>query len=124
MDWIVPLLEQWVDEVRPLFTPGAHPAMRVTERSGRVSRRSISDAFALARDAAGLTLELTPHCLRHSYVTHLVEFGYPQRFVQEQVGHRHASTTSIYTAVSDEYRNRLLQRSLARRHGNLLEASE
>jgi site-specific recombinase XerD len=50
--------------------------------------------------------------LRHSYVTHLVEFDYPERFVQEQVGHSYASTTAIYTGVSDDYRNRLLQRSL------------
>ncbi|RSM72910.1 hypothetical protein DL991_32435 [Amycolatopsis sp. WAC 01375] len=48
----------------------------------------------------------------HSYVTHLVEFGYPPRFVQEQVGHAYPSTTSIYTDVSDEYRNRLMHQAL------------
>ncbi|HEY3652873.1 MAG TPA: tyrosine-type recombinase/integrase, partial [Streptosporangiaceae bacterium] len=37
------------------------------------------------------------HCLRHSYITHLVEFDYPERFVSEQAGHRYASTTAIYT---------------------------
>ena len=115
MDWVVPVLQQWLEEVRPLLHPGALSAMWVTERCGRMSRRAINDAFATAREAAGLPAELDLHCLRHSYVTHLVEFDYPQRFVQEQVGHRHASTTSIYTGVSDEYRNRLLQRSLERR---------
>ncbi|MGH3813163.1 MAG: tyrosine-type recombinase/integrase [Pseudonocardiaceae bacterium] len=56
---------------------------------------------------------------RHSYVTHLIEFDYPERFVQDQVGHVYASTTAIYTGVSDEYRNRLLERSLKERHGEL-----
>lgn len=50
----------------------------------------------------------------HSYVTHLIEFGYPERFVQDQVGHRHGSTTALYTWVSDEYRNRLLEAHLQR----------
>jgi Phage integrase family len=62
--------------------------------------------------------ELDLHALRHSYVTHLVEFDYPERFVQDQVGHAYASTTAIYPlGVSDEYRNRLLERSLKNRYG-------
>jgi site-specific recombinase XerD len=51
---------------------------------------------------------------RHTYVTHLVEFDYPEKFVSTQVGHTYAATTAIYTGVSDEYRNRLLQRALGR----------
>jgi site-specific recombinase XerD len=119
MDWIIPVLEQWLDEVRPAFRAGKHPALWVTERAGRLSPRSIDDAFALARGAAGLADELDLHCLRHSYVTHLVEFDYTERFVQEQVGHAYASTTAIYTGVSDDYRNRLLARSLKERYGEL-----
>lgn len=49
---------------------------------------------------------------RHSYVTHLIEDGWDPRFVQDQVGHDHASTTSIYTAVSSDYRTRTLRRAL------------
>jgi integrase len=70
-------------------------------------------------NAVSLANELDLHCLRHSYVTHLVEFDYPQRFVQDQVGHVHSSTTAIYTGVSDEYRTRLLQRALIDREGDL-----
>ena len=55
---------------------------------------------------------LTLHCLRHSYVTHLIEYGYADRFVQEQVGHMHASTTSIYASVSSDYKNRVLAEAL------------
>ncbi len=119
MDWVVPVLQQWTDEVRPLFAPGRHPALWVTERRGRVTLRAINEAFAEARDDAGLDPVLDLHCLRHSYVTHLVEFDYPERFVQDQVGHAYASTTAIYTGVSDEYRNRLLERSLKGRHAEL-----
>lgn len=114
MDWIVPVLEQWLDEVRPTFGAGAHPALWVTERASRMSTRRINEAFTTARESAGLPSELDLHCLRHSYVTHLVEFDYPEKFVSVQVGHAYAATTAIYTGVSDDYRNRLLQRSLSR----------
>lgn len=116
-DWVVPVLENWLDEVRPVLCPGEHPAVWVTERSGRLSMRRINEAFDAARQLAGLPAELDLHSLRHSYVTHLVEFDYPERFVQDQVGHAYASTTAIYTSVSDDYRNQLLRRSLDRRRG-------
>jgi site-specific recombinase XerD len=121
MDWVVPVLQQWLDEVRPLFTPGAHPALWVTERCGRLSRRGINAAFEQARAEAGLSTDLDLHSLRHSYVTHLIEFDYPEKFVQDQCGHATASTTSIYSGVSDEYRNRLLTRALRQRHADLWE---
>jgi len=121
MDWVVGVLDQYVAEVRPLFSPGAHSALWVTERRGRMSYRAVNEAFQTARDAAGLSKELDLHSLRHSYVTHLVEFDYPARFVQDQVGHAYASTTAIYTGVSDEYRNRLLQRALAERDAGIWE---
>jgi integrase/recombinase XerC len=47
-------------------------------------------------------------------VTHLVEFGYPERFVTEQVGHAYASTTAIYTSVSNDFKNKALQNALSR----------
>ncbi len=121
LDWVVPVLGDYLHEVRPLLAPGKHPAVWVTERCGRVSLRGLNRAFDEARDLAGLPAELDLHALRHSYVTHLVEFDYPERFVQDQVGHAYASTTALYTGVSDEYRNRLLERSLRARHGDLWE---
>jgi site-specific recombinase XerD len=45
-------------------------------------------------------------------VTHLLEFGYPPLMVQQQVGHLYASTTGLYTSVSDEFRTRLIEQSL------------
>jgi site-specific recombinase XerD len=121
MDWIVEVLDHYLGEIRPAFAPGEHPALWVTERRGRLSKRSASEAFEVVRQIAGLPEELDLHALWHSYITHLVEFDYPERFVSEQAGHAYASTTAIYTGVSDEYRNRLLERSLRERHGDLWE---
>ncbi|WP_436961268.1 tyrosine-type recombinase/integrase [Streptomyces sp. SudanB182_2057] len=118
MDWAVDVLDEWVTEIRPHFSPGRHPALWVTERVGRLSPRSINEAFVTAREDAGLDEDFDLHCLRHSYITHLTEFGYPARFVQEQVGHSHASTTAIYMGVSNEYRNTLLEASMRNRLGN------
>jgi len=121
MDWIVPVLKQWVHDVRPLMGAGSHPALWLTERCSRIAKRGINEAFEVARSAAGLSPRLDLHCLRHSYITHLVEFDYPQRFVQDQVGHTYASTTAIYTGVSDEYRTRLLHRALEQHREDLWE---
>ena len=124
MDWIVDVLDQWVTDIRPLFSPGGHPALFVTERAGRMSVRGVNTAFTTASRVAGLPPDHDLHSLRHSYVTHLVEFDYPEKFVSLQVGHQYASTTAIYTGVSDEYRNRLIQRSLKNQHPELWEADE
>lgn len=124
MDWIVGVLDHYLSEVRPRFDVGGHPALWVTERCGRLSKRSANEAFETAREAAGLPPELDLHCLRHSMITHLVEFDYPERFVQDQAGHAVAATTAIYTGVSDEYRNRLMQRKLSERHTGLFEEDE
>lgn len=118
MDWVIDTLRDWLTETRPRFSPGGHPALWVTERVGRLSPRSINEAFVAAREDAGLGEDLDLHCLRHSYVTHLTEFGYPARFVQEQVGHSHAATTAIYMGVSDEYRNKLLEAAMKKRLGD------
>lgn len=112
MDWIVDVLTRWREEIRPLFAPAGHPALWVTERRGRISTGYLNEMFARTRVEAGLPAELDLHALRHSYVTHLIEFGYPPLMVQQQVGHAYQSTTALYTSVSDEFRNRLLEQAL------------
>lgn len=112
-DWIPDLLHHWTADLRPGFSPGAHPSLWMTERAGRVQVTRLDENFAEIREAAGLPSELTLHSLRHSYITHLLEFGYPELFVQ-QAGHSYAATTSIYSHVGDGYRNRLLTASLTR----------
>jgi len=120
-DWVVPVLEHYLSDVRPLLASAKHPAMWVTERGDRISRRRLNRTFEIMRDLAGLDPAHDLHALRHSFVTHLVEFDYPEKFVQDQCGHTWGSTTAIYTGVSDEYRNRLVQRALKDRHADLWE---
>lgn len=123
MDWIAETMAHYLEEVRPTLssTSASSPALWVTERGTRLSRRAANEAFCTARDAAGIDSSLDLHSLRHSYVTHLVEFDYPERFIQEQVGHSFSSTTAIYVGVSNEYRNRLLTQAIHARYGADLE---
>jgi integrase/recombinase XerC len=113
-DWAIEGLRQWVDQARPLLRPGPRQELWLTERGARVAVKTMDKRFAVLRAQAGLPAELTLHCLRHSYVTHLVEFGYPERFVTEQVGHSYASTTAIYTSVSNDFKTKTLQAALKR----------
>lgn len=110
--WSAEVLEQYVEEIRPLYGRNEHPALFLTERGGRVTAAELTQRFADAVERAGLPRELTPHALRHSYVTHLIEDGFDELFVRLQVGHLHASTTALYTAVSGDYKNEALQRAL------------
>ena len=57
----------------------------------------------------GLPAELSVHCLRHSYISHLIEDGADPLFVQQQAGHSWASTTATYTTVGQDARNRMLR---------------
>lgn len=113
-DWVVPGLQQWVTQARPLLDGGDHPALWLNERLQRVTPKQMERRFAAIRDDIGLDRDLVMHCLRHSYVTHLIEFDYPGRFVQEQVGHAYASTTAIYANVSDDFKTKTLQHALRR----------
>ncbi|WP_308221171.1 tyrosine-type recombinase/integrase [Nocardia sputi] len=113
-DWVVAGMRQWVEHARPIFAAGDHPALWLTERLTRVDAHFLERRFARIRGEAGLESDLTLHCLRHSYVTHLIEFGYPERFVQEQVGHHFASTTAIYASVSSDFKNKTLRSALSR----------
>jgi integrase/recombinase XerC len=117
-DWAIDGLRQWVEEARPLLNPTDHPALWVTERLHRISLKHLDKRFSWLRAEAGLDPVLTLHCLRHSYVTHLIEFGYPERFVQEQVGHAYASTTAIYASVGDDFKHQTLRAALARVYGH------
>lgn len=82
-----------------------------------MSLMGLGDAFIRLRREAGLPEGLGLHCLRHSYVTHLIEAGYDPTFVQVQVGHRYASTTGLYTSVSSDFKQKSIQQMIARRIG-------
>ena len=112
LGWTPDILEEWFTEVRPLFGDDGNPAAWPSERGPRVGCQRIDSRFLAYRQALALDDGIDFHGLRRSYVTHLIEDGLDPRFVQEQVGHEHASTTSIYTCVSSDFRTRTLRRHL------------
>jgi site-specific recombinase XerD len=118
MEWAVETMTQYVDEVRPLYSATQHPALWLTERGGRVSSEYLNLRFAGWRAELGLPDHLGPHCLRHSYVTHLIEDGFDPFFVQQQVGHVWGSTTALYTGVSSDFKNNALRSALDRAFTN------
>ena len=114
MPWAAEALEQYLAEVRPLYGCEREAALWLTERDGRVSARRVDERFAVLRAAAQLPVELSVHCLRHSYVSHLIEDGVDPLFVQQQVGHSWASTTATYTTIGSDAKNRMLRAALDR----------
>lgn len=116
-DWIVDGLDQWVNLGRGRFRNHPTGALWTTERGTRVCARYLDHRFADLRDGAGLPTDLSLHSLRHTYVTNLIEWGYSERFVQDQVGHLYASTTAIYTSVGNDYKNRVIAQALSRIYG-------
>jgi integrase/recombinase XerD len=69
-------------------------------RGGRLSRQSAWQALKVAAERAGITASVSPHTLRHSFATHLLEGGADVRVVQELLGHASVTTTQIYTLVT------------------------
>lgn len=77
-------------------------AVFLNQRGGRLGRQGTWLVVKARGDAAGLGDRLTPHVLRHSCATHLLDHGADIRAVQELLGHASIGTTQVYTKVSDE----------------------
>lgn len=95
-------LEAYLVRARPeLARHGSGgPAVFLNQRGGRISRQGIWGALKRSARAAGIEREVSPHVLRHSFATHLLEGGADVRTVQELLGHASVTTTAIYTLVT------------------------
>ena len=78
----------------------ATPALFLNARGGRLSRQSAWTVLVKAADRAGVNAEVSPHTLRHSFATHLLDGGADVRVVQELLGHASVTTTQVYTLVT------------------------
>ena len=80
----------------PWLFPGQDPSRPLT-------RRSVDRFFAQARERAGIHKRISPHSLRHSFATHLLERGVNIRVIQRLLGHRSLRSTEIYTHVAETF---------------------
>ena len=87
---------------RPLLASKGRgtPALFLNARGGRISRQSAWTILKAAAEKANITKDVSPHTLRHSFATHLLEGGADVRVVQELLGHASVTTTQVYTLVT------------------------
>jgi integrase/recombinase XerD len=100
--YAVGAVQAYLVRVRPdLASRGrGTPAVFLNVRGGRLSRQSAWTVLQAAAERAGLAAHVSPHTLRHSFATHLLEGGADVRVVQELLGHASVTTTQIYTRVT------------------------
>ena len=92
---LLQLLREWWKAARPqvwLF-PGQNPVNPITARQ-------LNRAVTVAKDLAGISKRVSPHTLRHSFATHLLEQGVDIRVIQVLLGHAKLETTALYTRVA------------------------
>ena len=95
-------VDDYLVRARPALAAGGRgtPRLFLNARGGALSRQSAWTILRVAAERAGLATEISPHTLRHSYATHLLDGGADVRVVQELLGHASVSTTQVYTLVT------------------------
>jgi integrase/recombinase XerD len=94
----------YLTAARPTFaTARSRSALFLNRRGGRLSRQTCWTIIRRYAGLAGLEKRITPHTLRHSFATHLLEGGADVRVVQELLGHASVATTQVYTLVTEEH---------------------
>ena len=116
---IIPLYEkiatavkQYVDEDRPKLAHGKKDtALFLNARGDRITRQGFWQKLKEYAKTAGLSSQISPHTLRHSFATHMLSGGADLRSVQELLGHANISTTQVYTHLTTEQVRRTYDKS-------------
>ncbi|CAM4446794.1 tyrosine recombinase XerC [Vibrio agarivorans] len=97
-EWV----ERWL-KVRPSLLKGDDPALFISKLGQRISHRNIQKRMAEWGQKQGVASHISPHKLRHSFATHVLESSNNLRAVQELLGHENISTTQIYTHLDFQH---------------------
>lgn len=95
-------IERYLRDARPMLHPRPEPALFITQRGSAMTRQGFWLLIKRYALLAGVRGTLSPHTLRHSFATHLLNHGADLRVVQLLLGHSDLSTTQIYTHVARE----------------------
>ena len=112
-------VDAYLVRVRPALAARGRgsPAVFLNARGCRLSRQSAWTVLRTAAEKAGLARGISPHTLRHSFATHLMEGGADVRVVQELLGHASVTTTQIYTLVTVDQLREVYAAAHPRAHG-------
>lgn len=103
---LVPLPQPVLDDLRRLWRTHRNPQWLFPNRLGTrtANQQMLCRTVRAAAQAAGITRRVTPHALRHSYATRLLESGVDTRVVQILLGHVNIATTAVYTHLTEPTR--------------------
>jgi integrase/recombinase XerD len=106
-------IEQYIKEARPQIVQGRsnEEALFLNVRGERLTRQGLWQILKGYARAARIEVDVTPHTLRHSFATHMLNGGADLRMVQELLGHANISTTQVYTHLTSDHVRRTYEKS-------------
>lgn len=112
-------IKAYIEHGRPALAAGkSSGALFIHRRGGRLSDRSVRELVAAYARLAGIERAVSPHTLRHTFATHMLDGGADLRVVQELLGHSNLATTQMYTHVSQHQARRVYLAAHPRAHSN------